>query len=38
MTTQMRHIFGGDAVDDRILYKLGRTMDFIRSRKIEETV
>lgn len=33
MANQMRHVFGADAVDDRIVYKLGRTMDFIRNRK-----
>ena len=33
MTNQMRHVYGADQVDDRIVYKLGRTMDFIRTRK-----
>jgi NTP pyrophosphatase (non-canonical NTP hydrolase) len=33
MANQMRHTFGADAVDDRIVYKLNRTMEFIRTKK-----
>lgn len=33
MTMQMRKIFGAEAADARILFKLNRTMEFIRSRK-----
>lgn len=32
MIVQMRLIFGAATVDDRILYKLNRTMEFIRNR------
>lgn len=32
MAFQMRHVFGAEAVDERIIYKLDRTMEFIRNR------
>lgn len=38
MANQMRRIYGEDAVDERIVFKLDRTMNFIRSRKVGEPI
>lgn len=38
MANQMRIVFGKDAVDDRIVFKLDRIMTFIRAREKSDAV
>lgn len=38
MVNQMRLLFGADEVDNRVLYKVGRTMQYIQSRGVGNVI